>query len=166
MYAYKKACTYILLNFQSTIIYLIHKYTYTRIYIHTLTCRQTQAFNLPFVTRICTRMHTHIHTTHPHIDKAFGEGRSLWEGMVLCIRPSLAKGIHRGTLAYIRWGIRLECARAERPGEGDKVVGITARNFGRSLAIPETSVTFPAHASIEMYGGNFCEYHKSGKVAI
>ena len=44
--------------------------------------------------------------------------------MVLYIRPSLAIGIHRGTLAYIRWGIRLECARGERPGEGDKVVGM------------------------------------------
>ena len=44
--------------------------------------------------------------------------------MVLCIRPSLAIGIHRGTLAYIRWGIRLECARGERLGEGDKVVGM------------------------------------------
>ena len=60
-----------------------------------------------------------------HIDKAFLEmGVRIWEGMVLCIRPSLAIGIHRGTLAYIRWGIRLERARGERPGEGDKVVGM------------------------------------------
>ena len=49
--------------------------------------------------------------------------------MVLCIRPSLAIGIHRGTPAYIRWGIQLECARGgggggERPREGDKVVGM------------------------------------------
>ena len=38
--------------------------------------------------------------------------------MVLCIRPSLAIGIHRGTLACIRWDIRLECARGERPARG------------------------------------------------
>ena len=36
----------------------------------------------------------------------------------VCIRPSLAIGIHRGTLAYIRWGIVCE------GGEGDKVVGM------------------------------------------
>ena len=41
--------------------------------------------------------------------------------MVLYTRPNLAIGKHRGTLAYIRWDIRLECARA---GEGDKVVGL------------------------------------------
>ena len=39
--------------------------------------------------------------------------------MVLCIRPSLAIGIHRGTLAYIRWGIRLECARGGGGGGGE-----------------------------------------------
>ena len=47
--------------------------------------------------------------------------------MVLCIRPS-AIGIHRGTLAYIRWGIRLELGGGGgggmRPREGDKVVGM------------------------------------------
>ena len=42
--------------------------------------------------------------------------------MLLCIRPSLVIGIHRGTLAYIRW-VRLECGRGERSGEGNKVVG-------------------------------------------
>ena len=30
-------------------------------------------------------------------------------------------GQQRSTLAYIRWGIQLECARGR--GEGDKVVG-------------------------------------------
>ena len=40
----------------------------------------------------------------------------------VCIRPSLAIGIHRGTLAYIRWGI--VCEGGERLGEGDKVVGM------------------------------------------
>ena len=60
---------------------------------HALTCRQMQAFNLPFVTRTYTRM-------HPHIDKAFKKGVRIWEGMVLCIRPSLAIGIHRGTLVH------------------------------------------------------------------
>ena len=49
--------------------------------------------------------------------------------MVLCIRPSLAIGIHRGTLAYICWGVRLECARGERPGERDKVVGMQLHVF-------------------------------------
>ena len=48
---------------------------------------------------------------------------------------------------------------------------LIARNFGRSLTIPgqfcKRSVTFPAHASIEMYGVKFIfEYHKSEKVAI
>ena len=35
-------------------------------------------------------------------------------------RPSLAIGIHRGTLAYIRWDIRLECARGGGRGEGGR----------------------------------------------
>ena len=41
----------------------------------------------------------------------------------VCIRPSLAIGIHRGTLAYIRWGIVCE------GGEGDKVVGMQLRVY-------------------------------------
>ena len=49
--------------------------------------------------------------------------------MVLYIRPSLAISIHWGTLAYVRWGIRLECAREERSGEGDKVVGMQLHVF-------------------------------------
>ena len=49
--------------------------------------------------------------------------------MVLCIRPSLAMGMHRGTLAYIRWDIRLECGRGERSGEGNKVVGKQLRVY-------------------------------------
>ena len=40
----------------------------------------------------------------------------------ICIRSSLAMGIHRGTLAYICWGIQFECARGG--GGGEKVVGI------------------------------------------
>ena len=44
----------------------------------------------------------------------------LYEGMVLCIRPSLAMGTHRSTLAYTCWGIRLKYTRGEE--EGDKVV--------------------------------------------
>ena len=38
-------------------------------HIHTLTCRQTQAFNPPFVTRTYTRIHLHAHAhtyTHAH----------------------------------------------------------------------------------------------------
>ena len=39
--------------------------------------------------------------------------------------------------------------------------------INNSWPILQTSVTFPAHASIEMYGVKFIfEYHKSGKVAI
>ena len=39
--------------------------------------------------------------------------------------------------------------------------------ISNSWPILQTSVTFPAHASIEMYGKKFIfEYHKSGKVAI
>ena len=47
--------------------------------------------------------------------------------MVLCIRPSLAIGIHQCTLAYIRWGI--VCEGGERPGEGDKVVVMQLRVY-------------------------------------
>ena len=107
---------------QLSIHHIVHVYTYldTQIHLHThtLTCRQTQPFNLPFVT--CTYI-PRTHTLTRLLEK--GVNRK-WEGMVLCIRPSLAIGIHRGTLAYIRWGIRLECARGERPGEGDKDVGM------------------------------------------
>ena len=45
------------------------------------------------------------------IHSKFSFSLDLWEGKVLCIRPSLAMGIHWGALAYIRWSIRLECAR-------------------------------------------------------
>ena len=39
--------------------------------------------------------------------------------------------------------------------------------ISNSWPILQTSVTFPAHVSIEMYGVTFIfEYHKSGKVAI
>ena len=83
MYAYKKACTCILPNFQSSLLYVhcvnlrvTHKYTriHLHTHIHTLTCRQTQAFHIHMHTLTCTRtIHAH---THPHIGKAFGEGRS------------------------------------------------------------------------------------------
>ena len=67
----------------------------------------------------CTR--TYIPCTHT-LTRLLEKGVRIWEGMVLvCIRPYQATSIHRGTLAYIRWGIRL---RGERPGEGDKVVGM------------------------------------------
>ena len=72
-----------------------------RLAYHTLTPRQTQVFNPP--------MHTRTHTLTRLLEKDVRTG----EGMLLCIRPSLAMGIHRGTLAYMRWGIRLECARGE-----------------------------------------------------
>ena len=77
------ACVYarmpirrLVINFPSTIIACAYADTQIHLHMHILSCRQTQAFNLPFVTRTYTRMHTHIHTTHPHIDKAFGEGLS------------------------------------------------------------------------------------------
>ena len=35
----------------------------------------------------------------------------LYEGKVLCIRPSLAMGTHWSTLAYTCWGIRLKYTR-------------------------------------------------------
>ena len=75
------------------------------------------------VTHTYTRMHTHIYmyTTHSHIDKAFGEGRRTDMGrhgiMHVLGHASLAMGIHWGTLAYIRWGIRLEYAREKRGRE-------------------------------------------------
>ena len=51
----------------------------------------------------------------------FGYGKARY----IRIRPCLAMGIHWGTLAYIRWGIRLECVRGGGgEGEGDKVVGM------------------------------------------
>ena len=86
MYAYKKACTpippnsiyhycslhctvYIKLN--SMFVRVTHKYTriHLHTHIHTLTCRQTQAFNPPFVTCTYTRIHLHAHAhtyTHTH----------------------------------------------------------------------------------------------------
>ena len=100
-YAYKKACNQL----------SIHHYAYTdtqihlHMHIHTpLSSRQTQAFNLPFVT------HTYIPRTRT-LTRLLEKGFRIWEGMVLYIRPNLAIGIHRGTLAYIRSDIRLERAR-------------------------------------------------------
>ena len=116
------ACVYacmpirrLVINFQSTIIVCAYVDTQIHIHmhIHTLSCRQTQAFNLPFVT--CT--HTYIPRTRT-LTRLLEKGFRIWEGMVLYIRPSLEIGIHWGTLAYIRWGIRLECARGGEAGGG------------------------------------------------
>ena len=49
----------------------------------------------------------------------------LWEGKVLCNRPSLAMGIHRDTLACIRMlGHTIKVCKGGGEGEGDKVVCI------------------------------------------
>ena len=83
---------------------------HTHTHIHTLKCRQMQAFNRPFVTRTYTCIHLHAHAhTYTHATHAstrlLEKGIRIWKGMVLCIRPCLAMSIHRGTLAYIHWGI-------------------------------------------------------------
>ena len=99
-----------------------HKYTCIHLQhtnIHTLTCRQTQAFNLPFVT--CTYTHTHLRAcTHTNIHRcthtlkrflrmAFGYEKA-WYNVL-------------GQAWHIRWGLRLECVWGGRGG-GDKVVGM------------------------------------------
>ena len=49
----------------------------------------------------------------------------LWEGKVLCNRPSLAMDIHRDTLACIRMlGHMIKVCKGGGEGEGDKVVCI------------------------------------------
>ena len=87
-------------------VHACDKYTRTHLHTHThtLTCRKTQAFNPPFVTRTytciltgtCTcHMHMHIHTHATHtLTRLLQKGVRIWEGMVLCIRPSLAMSIH------------------------------------------------------------------------
>ena len=111
-----RACVYtcmLVINFQSTIIVCAYVDTqiHLHMHIHALSCRQTQAFNLPFVTR------TYIPRTRT-LTRLLEKGFRIWEGMVLYIRPNLAIGIHRGTLAYIRWDIRLECERGGEAGGG------------------------------------------------
>ena len=103
-------------TFNPPLLY-VRTLTYLHTHIHTLTCRRklTICPLLHAQTHACTRRY--IPRTHT-LTRLLEKGVRIWEGMVLCIRPSLAIGIHRGTLAYIRWGIRLECAREERPGEG------------------------------------------------
>ena len=113
------ACVYarmpirrLVINFQSTIIAYTDTQIHLHMHIHTpLSSRQTQAFNLPFVT------HTYIPRTRT-LTRLLEKGFRIWEGMVLYIRPNLAIGIHRGTLAYIRWEIQLECARRGEAGGG------------------------------------------------
>ena len=73
------------------------------------------------------RIHTYTHACTHTLTRLLEKGVRIWEGMVLCIRPNLAIGIHRGTLAYISWGIRFECARGAGgagEGEGHKVVSM------------------------------------------
>ena len=68
---------------------------------------------------MCAYACVHVHTKHlrslfswltVRILYQLSFSLGLWEGKVVCIRPSLAIGTHRGALAHIRWGIRLECA--------------------------------------------------------
>ena len=133
MYAYKKACTCILPNFQSTIIVcalrVTHKYTCINIYIHSHVDKRKLS--------ICPLWHAHTHAcTRTYIPctnqltRLLEKGVRIREGMVLCIRSCLAIGIHRGTLAYIRWGIRLECARGGGWGGGGWGWGV-GRGRGR-----------------------------------
>ena len=101
----------LVINFQSTIIACA--------YVDTL----THAYNVDKRKHLpCdTRMHMHIHTRTRKLTRLLEKGFRIWEGMVLYIKPSVAIGIHRGTLAYmyIRWDIRLECARGGgRRGRG------------------------------------------------
>ena len=110
----------LVLNFQSTITVCAYDDTQMLLHMHirTLTCRQMQAFNRPFVTRTYTRMHMHIHTTHPHIDKAaFGEGYGKAWYYVLDRHTSGHTGIHM-------LGPTIRVCEGERPGEGDNVVSM------------------------------------------
>ena len=63
-------------------------------------------------THIHTHAYAHTYTRTHTLTRLLEKGVRIWEGMVLCIRSSLAIGIHRGTLAYIR----LECARGGEAG--------------------------------------------------
>ena len=68
----------------------------------------------------CTR--TYIHTRTHTLTRLLEKGVRIWEGIVLCIRPSLAIGGHTGI--HTLWH-RLECARGGGgEGEGDKVVAM------------------------------------------
>ena len=53
----------------------------------------------------------------------FSFSLDFWEGEILCVRPSLAMGIHWGALAYILY-IGAYDMSAHARGEGDKVVGM------------------------------------------
>ena len=98
------------------------------LYMRALTpSRQTQAFNPPFVKRTC--MHTHAHAYHAPtrtLTRLLEKGIRIWEGMVLCIRPSLAIGIHTlgRTIRVCEGGGGGGGGGAGRPGVGDKVVGL------------------------------------------
>ena len=106
MYAYKKACTTFILP-----IIIVH--VFACVDMHRVDKRKLSISSLRD-----THINTHaIPRTHT-LTRLLEKGVRIWEGMVLCIRSSLAICIHRGTLAYIRCGIRLECARGGEAGGG------------------------------------------------
>ena len=106
MYAYKKACTSILTNFQSHINYckacVMHTF---HTHIHTITCKQThcQAFNPPFGT--CT--YTFVHTRTLTLTRLLEKGVGVWEDNVYMYQAmpgnghtSGHTGIHAHTLVH------------------------------------------------------------------
>ena len=100
--------------------YALCMYTCKKAYYPPLyACVDTELTNASFQSSLCdTHIHTHaIPRTHT-LTRLLEKGIRIWEGMVLCIRPSLAIGIHQGTLAYICWVMRLECARGREARGG------------------------------------------------
>ena len=113
------ACVYarmpirrLVINFQSTIIACAYVDTQIHLHMHYQVDKRKLS-----ICNLCTYTRTYIPRTHT-LTRLLEKGFRIWEGMVLYIRPNLAIGIHRGTLAYIRWDIRLECARGGEAGGG------------------------------------------------
>ena len=78
-------------------------------------------------THACTR--AYIHTRTHTLTRLLEKGVRIWEGMVLCIRPSLAIGIHQGTLhgmhSYVgAYDFSVLGGGGGEEGEGQKVVSM------------------------------------------